>query len=186
MKKIYFVRHCSAEGQHKDSPLTRAGIKQAAELADFLNKQNISIDLILSSPYLRAIDSIKPYASSIDISIQEDERLRERILSGEPIEDWMEALELSFKDEHFSLPGGESAQDVLTRSNEVLQSILQNSFVKNALIVSHGNLLSHLFQQFDKNFGFNQWKELRNPDIYLLDIDHQGKLQLECIWKKDN
>jgi len=185
LKKIYFVRHCSAEGQHKDSPLTRAGIKQALELADFFNKHDMTFDLILSSPYLRAIDSIIPYAKSKGITIQIDERLRERLLSEEPVDDWMEALEKSFEDERFSLPGGESARDVIDRSNEVLTLILQNPEIRNALIVSHGNLLSHLFHQFNREFGFKQWKELRNPDVYLLEIDQDNHYKLECIWKID-
>lgn len=182
MKKIYFVRHCSAHGQHRDSPLTKDGIKQARELAEYFNELPITFDLILSSPYLRAIESIKPYAELTNSTIQIDERLKERILSEEPVEDWMDGLERSFLDEHFSLPGGESARDLLHRCNGVLNPLYNDSSIKHAIIVSHGNLLSHVFHQFDKRFGFNQWKELRNPDIYLLQFDDTDSM-LECVWR---
>ncbi|WP_067725555.1 histidine phosphatase family protein [Oceanobacillus damuensis] len=183
MKKIYFVRHCSALSQHKDSPLTRAGIRQAAELANFFTKEQVSFDLILSSPYLRAVESIKPYAERTGKSIKFDTRLQERILSADPVEDWMEALEKSFVDDRFALPGGESAQDVLSRSNEVLYDLYKDPSINNAIIVSHGNILSHLFHQFNKDFGFNQWKQLRNPDIYLLTYNIENDIsKLQCVW----
>ncbi|MFC4022999.1 histidine phosphatase family protein [Oceanobacillus longus] len=184
MRRIYFVRHCSADGQHKDSPLTRAGIRQAGELANFFNERKIPVDIILSSPYLRAVESIKPYAEMIGKTIIKDERLKERILSEDPVEDWVEALNNSFLDDSYKLSGGESAQDVVARSIEVLQQIYKDASIKNAIVVSHGNLLSHLFNQFDEKFGFEQSKELRNPDIYLLQLDHNSKFyNIECVWK---
>ncbi|WP_249871813.1 histidine phosphatase family protein [Oceanobacillus saliphilus] len=187
MKKIYFVRHCSADGQHKDAPLTKMGIQQAVELATFFEKEQVTFDLILTSPYLRAIESIKPYTQLTGIPIEYDERLKERILSEDPVEDWMEALEKSFMDYSFSLHGGESARDVMARANEVIHEITRDASINNVIIVSHGNLLSHLFNQYDNSFGFEQWKELRNPDIYLLQLDSDNNSsKLECIWNPDN
>ncbi|WP_339228024.1 histidine phosphatase family protein [Oceanobacillus sp. FSL K6-2867] len=182
MKKIYFVRHCSAHGQHKDSPLTNEGIKQARELAVYFNELPITFDLILTSPYLRAIESIKPFAELTGSTIEIDERLKERILSDEPVEDWMDGLEQSFLNEDFALPGGESARNLLHRCNGVLKPLFKDPSIKHAIIVSHGNLLSHVFHQFDERFGFNQWKELRNPDIYLLQLDGSNS-KLDCVWK---
>ncbi|RDW22089.1 histidine phosphatase family protein [Oceanobacillus chungangensis] len=182
MRKIYFVRHCSAFGQHKDSPLTNDGIMQAQLLADFFEEQNITFDQIVSSPYLRAVESIKPFAERAGIDIEVDNRLEERILSDEPIEDWLEELECSFNDYHYALPGGESANEVINRANEVLKPILNGHSVTNAIIVSHGNLLALVFSQFDKSFGFNQWKELGNPDIYLLESNDVDIISFKRIW----
>ncbi|AXI11151.1 histidine phosphatase family protein [Oceanobacillus zhaokaii] len=181
MKKIYFVRHCSADGQHKDSPLTKDGIMQAQLLADFFHEQNITFDRIISSPYLRAIESIKPFAESMGITIDVDNRLEERILSDEPIEDWLEELEYSFNDYAYALHGGESANAVINRANEVLMPILNENTATNAIIVSHGNLLALLYSQFDKSFGFTQWKELGNPDIYLLTFNDEV-ISFEHVW----
>src|SRR5690625_5919276 len=87
MKKIYFVRHCSADGQHKDSPLTIEGTRQAQLLSIFLTENDIPIDRIISSPYLRAVESIKPYAEKHGIDIEVDERLHERVFSNEPVDE---------------------------------------------------------------------------------------------------
>lgn len=183
MKKIYFVRHCTADGQHKDSPLTTIGMRQAHLLSVFLTEQNITIDRIISSPYLRAVESIKPFAETINQDVKIDERLQERILSDEPIDDWLEVLEHSFSNHDFALPGGESANAAIKRANAVLETIYTDDDITNVVIVSHGNLLALLFKQFDKNFGFNQWKELNNPDVYLFNKNGENT-SFECLWKR--
>lgn len=67
--------------------------KQANTLATFLLENQLQIDHIISSPFVRAIDSIRPYALQANLSIQEDERLAERILSDVSMDDWMQKLE---------------------------------------------------------------------------------------------
>ena len=64
--------------------------KQANTLATFLLENQLQIDHIISSPFVRAIDSIRPYALQANLSIQEDERLAERILSDVSMDDWMQ------------------------------------------------------------------------------------------------
>lgn len=80
MKNVIIVRHCKAEGQAVDAPLTVQGIQQALELAEFLSDKGI--DHIVSSPYRRACDTIKPLANLIGVEVVMDERLTERVLSG--------------------------------------------------------------------------------------------------------
>ncbi|PAV29441.1 histidine phosphatase family protein [Virgibacillus profundi] len=181
MKKIYFVRHCTADGQHKDSPLTTIGMRQAHLLSVFFSEQQTKIDKIISSPYLRAIESIKPYAEKENIEIEINDRLKERILSEDPIDDWMEVLEHSFNDHHYSLPGGESANDAILRATPILESIYHDENINNVILVSHGNLLALLIHQFDKNFGFDQWKELNNPDVYLINYE-KNNTSIKCLW----
>ncbi|ASK63397.1 histidine phosphatase family protein [Virgibacillus phasianinus] len=169
MKKIYLVRHCLAEGQHKDSPLTTVGMRQAILLSQFFDKQNLTFDGVISSPYLRAIESIKPFAKSNNLHVDVDERLQERILSNEPVDDWMEVLEQSFNELDFKLPGGESANDAINRGNAVYKSVMENKDLNNIILVSHGNLISLILKSFDPTIGFDEWKNLNNPDVYLLE-----------------
>ncbi|WP_099158296.1 histidine phosphatase family protein [Virgibacillus ndiopensis] len=181
MKNIYVVRHCSAEGQHRDSPLTNEGIRQARLLSNFFTEQNVRFDKIVSSPYLRAIESIKPFAENNNLQIEVNELLKERILSEEPIDDWIEVLEQSFIDLDFTLPGGESANDAIKRVSNVLDDIFNNDSLTNVILVSHGNLIALLLKQYDDTFGFNKWKNLRNPDIYLVQIDNNEQI-VQCLW----
>jgi 2,3-bisphosphoglycerate-dependent phosphoglycerate mutase len=90
MKIIYLVRHCKAEGQHPEAPLTAEGKKQAEELADFFS--DMSIQTIITSPFLRAHQSIEPLVRKLNIDIKVDERLSERILSTNEYPDWLQRL----------------------------------------------------------------------------------------------
>ncbi|WP_164668816.1 histidine phosphatase family protein [Virgibacillus doumboii] len=181
MKNIYLLRHCSANGQHIDSPLTSEGIRQAQLLNTFFTEKDIVADRIISSPYLRAIESIKPYAEENNLEINVDNRLKERILSEYPIDDWIEVLEQSFSDFDFSLPGGESGNDAIKRGKSVIDNIFSDESATNVIMVSHGNLIALLLHQYDRNFGFEGWKNLRNPDIYLINID-DDKYSIQCLW----
>lgn len=181
MKKVYCIRHCSATGQHKDSPLTIEGTRQAQLLSIFLDEQNYPIDTIISSPYLRAIDSIKPYADKKGINIEIDLQLHERVLSVEPIDDWLNELEYSFQHPNYRLPGGESANDAIQRANQILQSIFDNNDMTNIILVTHGNLLTLMLSQFDPSFNFDKWKQLENPDIYLINYDDNKVQSIEHV-----
>lgn len=184
LKNIYLVRHCSASGQHKDSPLTNHGIRQAYLLADFFQDQEIPVDRIISSPYLRAIESIKPYAQKYDLEIEIDYRLNERILSTVPLDDWIDILEHSFKDTDFKLSGGESSNDAVHRVLEVLEEIYSDEDHNHIIIITHGNLLALLLNYYNQNFGFDGWRELQNPDLFLMNY-RNGVQSIKRLFKDD-
>lgn len=92
MKNIYFIRHGSTDyndnktiqGQAdrseiggKDLPLNEKGKKQIADLVDFLAQQNIDLDVVLSSPLLRAYQTGEAVAKLKNITIIKDDGLRE-------------------------------------------------------------------------------------------------------------
>jgi 2,3-bisphosphoglycerate-dependent phosphoglycerate mutase len=82
MKRLYLIRHCSATGQAADAPLSREGQAQAERLADFLMSHEI--ERIVSSPFLRAQQTIEPLATRLKLEIRTDARLAERALSRVP------------------------------------------------------------------------------------------------------
>jgi 2,3-bisphosphoglycerate-dependent phosphoglycerate mutase len=165
MKNIFIVRHCKAEGQAADAPLTGQGIQQALELAEFLSDKGI--DHIVSSPYLRAYDTIKPLANLIGVKVVMDERLTERVLSGRNEPAWREMLRRTYDDLDLCYEGGESSRTAMHRAVHVVEEVLQNSS-QNAVIVSHGNLVSLLLKHYDDRIGFREWEALSNPDVYQL------------------
>ncbi|TFE19359.1 histidine phosphatase family protein [Cohnella luojiensis] len=179
MKTIYLIRHCKAKGQEPDAVLTLEGLAQSESLSDFLlDKQ---IDLVISSPFLRAIHSIKPFIDLTKVSMKIDSRLSERILCSVELTDWMDKLKVSFDDMDLKLPGGESSVEATNRGIEVINELMNES-AYNIVIVTHGNLLSLIIRNFKKDFGFNEWKEMKNPDVFKLIIE-QDKYSLERIWK---
>jgi 2,3-bisphosphoglycerate-dependent phosphoglycerate mutase len=181
MKELILIRHCQAEGQHKDSPLTNSGVNQAHRLAEFFNQKNIKLDRVISSPYMRAVETIKPYADEHQLKITTDQRLQERIISFEPIDDWLDVLETSFIKKDFRLPGGESANDASERGLEVIHEVLNDPDHERTALITHGNLLAILLAHFDESYGFEQWRTLGNPDVFSIKYQDDSYL-LEHIW----
>ncbi|WP_305926823.1 histidine phosphatase family protein [Bacillus mycoides] len=173
MKKIIVIRHCSATGQKRDAELTFAGKDQANTLATFLLENQLQIDHIISSPFVRAIDSIRPYAIQANLSIEEDERLAERILSNVPMDDWLQKLEYTFTNIDIAFSGGESTKQAMDRAISLIQEVLKLEH-DTTLLVTHGNLLTLILKHFDHTIGFDTWKTLTNPDIYEITLDEQS------------
>jgi 8-oxo-dGTP diphosphatase len=91
---MYVVRHAKAgdraewEGDDRLRPLTKSGRRQAEELAAWLKKE--PIDAILSSPFVRCLQSVEPLAEAHKLPIEARKDLEEgaggesilRIVSG--------------------------------------------------------------------------------------------------------
>ncbi|MBK3494617.1 histidine phosphatase family protein [Viridibacillus sp. YIM B01967] len=170
MKKIYIIRHCKAAGQEREAMLTVEGIEQAKQLAESL--QQYEIKRIISSPFTRAIQTIEPFAKKAQIDIERDERLAERILSTQNIDDWLEKLQQTFLDMDVKYEGGESSKEATERINQLIEELFEAS-VEDAAIISHGNLLSLLITKYNSGFGFSGWQAMKNPDVFLLTKDGQ-------------
>ena len=78
---IYLVRHAKA-GDRQDwspsdhlRPLSKKGRAQAVGLVDQLGDRGIS--RILSSPFVRCIQTVEPLATHLDLKVEEDDVLAE-------------------------------------------------------------------------------------------------------------
>ncbi|MBD7938911.1 histidine phosphatase family protein [Cytobacillus sp. Sa5YUA1] len=178
MKEIYIVRHCQATGQSPDAELTITGQQQAEELKVFFHDRQI--DRILSSPFLRAKQTIEPLAEKIGITVEVDERLSERVLSTTSLEDWQDKLKATFDDPDLYFPGGESSRQAMDRISQVIEEI-RSSEAEHAIIVAHGNIISLLLKKYQVSFGFDEWQALTNPDVYRLRETPDG-FSVERIW----
>lgn len=79
MTKVYFVRHAKPNiGNHSDKEreLSAKGLQDRHLISDFLKDKNISA--VFSSPYLRAVKTVKPFADSLGLSVQLVDDFRER------------------------------------------------------------------------------------------------------------
>ncbi|MCU6713048.1 histidine phosphatase family protein [Paenibacillus sp. J5C_2022] len=179
VKNIFFIRHCQAEGQDPSAQLTEEGTRQSYLLAEFLKRYQI--DQIITSPFLRAIESIKPLCKEINLDYSIDNRLEERNLSSIDLENWMDFLKESYDDLDVAHEGGESSRQAMSRGLEVINEIIKGPN-HNVILVTHGALLSLILKYFDNDVGFEEWKSLTNPDIYLLRIE-KNEYTIERIWK---
>jgi len=181
MKKIYLVRHCKAGGQDPSAELTDEGIEQAELLSDFFSDKGIEV--IISSPYTRAVSTIRPLSDKRMIKIQIDHRLSERVLSSEDLPDWMERLNDTFSDLDLKLTGGESSREAMIRGAAVITELFHRP-ENNFIVVTHGNLMTLMLKHYDHRFGFGEWKSLTNPDVYeLCKSDSADHIEIRRLWK---
>jgi 2,3-bisphosphoglycerate-dependent phosphoglycerate mutase len=164
MPPLILVRHCESTSQQPDGALSPQGEAQAVVLGERLLA--IGPDAIYASTYRRAVASVEPFAARSGLAIRQDPRLRERELSPEPLDDWLDHVRRSYDDlDHRAAPGGESLRDAQARG---LAAIADIAAAKHALpvVASHGNLISSLLRAIDPAFGFEAWRALRNPDLF--------------------
>jgi 2,3-bisphosphoglycerate-dependent phosphoglycerate mutase len=181
MKQIYLIRHCKAEGQGVNAKLTEQGKQQAEELIEFFSNRNI--ELIVSSPFDRAVSTIRPFAENNNLKIHIEDRLGERVLSSDDIPNWMDRLKESFDNLDIKLQGGESSREAMNRGIAVIEGLLEGE-ESNIVVVTHGNLMSLILKYFDNRFGFDEWRGLTNPDIYeLTSAERAGEVVINRLWK---
>lgn len=153
VRRLLLVRHCQSSGQTPDAELTELGFKQANVLADFLSGRQV--DAIASSVYKRAQQSIEPFAAAMGLTVRTDHRLNERTLSACPLDSWRELVRDSFENPDLRASGGESAREVLDRAWASLNGLLKGDY-RLPLAVTHGNLLSLVFNSLDATFGYKE------------------------------
>ena len=179
MPSLILVRHCDAAGQEPNAPLTEAGRRQALQLAELLSA--FPVDAIVTSAYRRARETAEPLAKRLHLGIETDHRLNERVLSPHPIDHWREVVRDSFADPDLRAPGGESADDVLSRAWPALNELRSGS--RNLpVVVTHGNLMALVLHSIDSSFGFAGWESLSNPDVYRVRAGGDGPMSFSRLW----
>lgn len=180
MKQLILIRHCHAEGKHKDSPLTNLGVNQARRLAEYLEKEGLQPKTLLSSPYMRAVETVRPYARQNDLEVIKEPRLQEQVLSDQPVDDYIGVVKASFSDPDYKLPGGESAKDALCRFKQVIEEYSVDN--EAIALVTHGHLLALYLHEISPHFNFKDWQVLKNPDVFIVHIDGEHQ-KVTHVWK---
>lgn len=79
MKKIILVRHAKSdwpeETEDFDRPLADKGLEDAMNMSRFLKANNISIDYLVSSPAVRALNTCKIFNQTYQLNFNTDEKL---------------------------------------------------------------------------------------------------------------
>jgi broad specificity phosphatase PhoE len=150
-------------------PLSALGREQAAELADQIAGQGITA--IASSPYLRAVDTVRPLAERLGLTIRLLDDLRERKLREGVRDDWEALTAKSWAGFSFALPNCESGFKAQKRMSRALDQLAREYPGQTIAICSHGNAIGLFLNSLDPGFGHAQWQAMKNPDIFHLTWD---------------
>ena len=144
--KLYVARHGQTLWNLEDKvcgrtdlPLTELGQDQAQLLAQ--RTKDLRIDMIISSPMLRARQTAAPAAELHGLEVLTDDRLIEQNYG---IYEGVSRFDDGFlgNKRHFAYryPGGESMMDVAYRVYSLLEEIKGKYTGKNVLLVCHGGV----------------------------------------------
>ena len=154
-------------------PLSDLGRQQALDLVPVLTE--LGVDALASSPYQRAIDTLRPYAGAAGLEIAVDDDLRERSLGAwlESLAEVEEAMRNMHADLDFSLPGGESGRACLARVEAALARIVVANQGRTIAVGSHGGVLGHLISRHVSGLPSEFWRRIRNPHLFVFDASNE-------------
>ncbi|MCF6136468.1 histidine phosphatase family protein [Pseudalkalibacillus berkeleyi] len=186
---VYMVRHGESpkEGNDRTRGLTEKGYMDAQRVTDILKKDK-KIDVVVSSPYIRSISTVKELAKQIGQQVLVFEDLRERDFSTKVSRladnELRPLLEESFLDSYYSFEGGESNADCQKRAIKVLKELLNTYRGKEIVIGTHGAVMTLMMRYFDSNYDLNFLHSTSKPDIYRMEFNEQELVNVERIWGK--
>jgi 2,3-bisphosphoglycerate-dependent phosphoglycerate mutase len=182
---VHLVRHghviWTPDEDRVLSPEGRAGAEQVATLL-----AGEPISAVYASTMRRAIQTVEPLARSLALPVTALEALRERRLSGGPVDDHGAAVAWCWANPEAALPGGESNHAARRRGVAAITELVGRQ--KNQVIVvgSHGNLLALILQHWFPSVDHAFWSQLTMPDIYTLTLRDDGSPEFARRWDAES
>lgn len=184
---IYMVRHGDSpkDGDEISRGLTDKGELDARLVTSILREEEI--DVVISSPYNRAILTVQKLAEGIGKEVLIFENLKERTFSAGKMrvsdEDLYSILEESFADPHFRLPGAESNQTCQKRAVKVLIDLLDVYKGRKLVIGTHGLVMTLMMNYFDMQYNLDFLMNISKPDIYRMEFHNQDLVEVKRLWR---
>jgi len=184
--RVYFVRHAETDISVKEDairPLSAKGMRESLLVTEFL--QDKSIDVILSSPYKRTLDTLVDFSSKSGIGIDTNEDFRERAV-GVWVEDFNEFASRQWSDFSYKLdaPESESLQETQDRNIRALNDALKIHQGKNIAIGTHGTALSTIINYYDNGYRYDDFMNMVHIMPWVVMMEFDG-LSCENIVKID-
>jgi 2,3-bisphosphoglycerate-dependent phosphoglycerate mutase len=186
---IYFVRHAVSPfvfGNEGERGLSKEGKQAAYKVAELLKDENINV--ITSSAYVRAIETVKPLADQLIKPIIEFEELRERHIKGLNYklteQELLAGIKQSFEDIDYCLEGGETTREAQKRAIPIIEKLLTEYEGQKIAIGTHGNIMTIILKYYDNTYGYTFWQQTSKPDIYRLEFEDQNLLTVERIYSR--
>jgi len=189
MKTFYIFRHGQStynlsgrtQGQTNDSVLTPLGEQQALEVGKKL--QDKGVEVIISSPLTRAMQTAQLANESLNVPIRQDERFSEVNVGeieglhytviqekyGEKYREWRSS-DRAYENMRFD--GGESKKEVRTRVLDGLKDYADHSPYTRIAVSSHGIMLTQLLIAFEQ-------PAIDIPNGGILELTYDGTFKIQ-------
>ncbi|SEO41645.1 histidine phosphatase family protein [Paenibacillus sp. OV219] len=187
--KLIFVRHAESTGPFvpeldRTRGLSERGQASLIRMGEMMGE--VQIDHVVSSPYQRAMLTVQGLADARGLPVVCYDALRERQLHGSeyPLagEEFHGAIQQSFEDKHFALPGGESFEEAQQRALPVIKQLLREHQGQTVVIGTHGNIMVMLLNAFDERYDYTFWRSTTMPDLYEAEFEGEQLMEVRRLW----
>lgn len=181
---VYLIRHADSAfipDRERERGLTEQGKRDAVKIAEMLKDE--AIDLLVSSPYERALETIRSLAAQHKQEIHIIEDLREREIGRIVGVDFKAAKKQVYDDFDHTFTGGESSRQAQKRAVKVLKVLLGQHRGKCIAIGTHGDIMTLTLNDFDPQYGYAFWTSSTMPDLYKAQFDGERLDHLERLWR---
>lgn len=175
MTTVYFVRHAQPNFNNHDDmtrELSEKGLADTVLVTRFLSDKDISA--VLSSPYKRAVDTVKPFADGAGLEVEIVPDFRERGIDNVWIEDFNSFARRQWSDFDYKLSGGESLREVQHRNISALEAASERFENRNFAVGSHGTALSTIINYYDPKFGYADFEEIKPLMPFVVCFEFNG------------
>lgn len=184
MTTIYFVRHAEPNYDNHDDvnrELSAKGLADRRRVTEYLRDKDI--DVVYSSPYKRAVDTVKDFADTIGMEIIKNAGFQERKIDGVWLDDFHSFARRQWEDFSYKMPAGECLLEVQERNIAALNELLDAYPNKNIVIGSHGTALSTIINFYQPEFGYEEFERIRTimPWIVKFTFDGHQCIQIQEI-----
>ena len=179
MTNIYFVRHAEPNYNNHDDltrELSPKGMMDRALVTEFLTDKQV--DIVLSSPYKRAADTVAHFASLRDLPITTINDFRERKVDSVWIDDFDAFTRNQWADFNYKLTDGETLAEVQKRNIAALQEVIEKHRGKTVVVGSHGTALSAIINYFVPQFGIEEFMRIKSVMPWIV---HFAFSDSECV-----
>lgn len=186
MTTVYFVRHAEPNYEnHNDltRELTPKGMMDRELVTAFLMDKKIEV--ALSSPYKRSIDTIKDFADRMGHEIIIVKDFRERKIDSVWIDDFHAFSVKQWEDFTYKLTDGECLQEVQDRNIAALKKVTEKYKGKNIIVGSHGTALSTIINYYYPSFRFDDFQRIKSKMPWIVEFTFDDNLQISSIKEHD-
>ncbi len=179
MTNIYFVRHAEPNYNNHDDltrELSPKGMKDRELVTEFFAGKQV--DIVLSSPCKRAVDTVAHFASLRGLPIKTISDFRERKVDSGWIDDFDAFTRRQWEDFNYKLTDGETLAEAQKRNITALQEVVKQHHCKTVVIGSHGTALSTIINYYAPQFGIAEFTRIKSVMPWIVHFTFSNS---ECV-----
>lgn len=172
MTTVYFIRHAQADStvlDQKSRPLTQKGTQDSLLLSEKFALDKI--DVIFSSPYKRAQDTVLHLAKQQKLTVNIVKDFRGLKLQSEWIDNYRNFFLKYWNNFEYHYADGESFAQLQSRSVAALQKIVSDNKEKTIIICTHSVLIAVVLKYYNNTFNFEDFMKIAESEPYVIKIE---------------